>query len=64
MDFIAPGSSVHGILQARILEWVVKAVWHGQKNYPKEKNKLLPKRREGNVTKNKTKQKKQQQQKM
>jgi hypothetical protein len=22
MDYILPGSSVHGILQARILEWV------------------------------------------
>ena len=22
MDYISPGSSVHGILQARILEWV------------------------------------------
>ena len=23
LDYISPGSSVHGILQARILEWVV-----------------------------------------
>ena len=27
MDYILPGSSVHGIFQARILEWVTTACW-------------------------------------
>ena len=29
MDYSPPGSSVHGILQARILEWVASALRHG-----------------------------------
>ena len=29
MDYIPPGSSVHGILQARILEWVAMASSRG-----------------------------------
>ena len=29
MDHILPGSSVHGILQARILEWVAHAILQG-----------------------------------
>ena len=31
VDCSPPGSSVHGILQARILEWV--AIWEGAKNH-------------------------------
>ena len=37
MDYSLPGSSVHGILQARILEWVAipfsKSQYRGKKKY-------------------------------
>ena len=38
MDYSLPGSSVHGILQARILEWVVMSSFRGS---PRPKNRTL-----------------------
>ena len=34
MDYNLPGSSAHGILQARILEWVVGAIPFSRGSYP------------------------------
>ena len=36
MDYSSPGSSVHGILQVRILEWVVISSWRGS-SWPRDR---------------------------
>ena len=38
MDYSPPGSSVHGILQARILEWVVNFLY--QETFPTQGSNL------------------------
>ena len=56
MDFSLPGSTVHGIFQARVLEWgaiafsdehcgKVKKIWHQKMRFPGQKvsNMLLGK---------------------
>ena len=45
MDCSLPGSSVHGILQARILEWVAISFSRGS-SQPRESNPGLPHRRQ------------------
>ena len=35
MDCSLPGSSIHGIFQARILEWVTISVYHDLKEQPR-----------------------------
>ena len=41
MDCILPGSSVHGIFQARVLEWAPTAFYKGVKATQWGKNSLL-----------------------
>ena len=41
MDCSLPGSSVHGILQARILEWVTIPFSRGVSSQPRDRTDLL-----------------------
>ena len=41
MDCNLPGSSVHGIFQARVLEWVAIAFSNARDNPPQKKNYLV-----------------------
>ena len=40
MDCSLPGSSVHGILQARILEWVTISFSRGSSSWPRDRTRL------------------------